>query len=63
MDDNITSIAVYGKGVVGCKRHHRDIMVAFQIENDKEFHDIFLTQDQAQGLYVELGEKLKANKD
>jgi hypothetical protein len=63
MDANITGILVYGIGVVGCKRHSREIMIVFQVENDKECHDIFLTQEQAQRLHVELGEKLKANKD
>jgi hypothetical protein len=60
----IESIRTYYRGVIGCKRHNRDIMIAFTHEAEKEpnaVHDLFLTQEQAVDLLNDLKKSLGQN--
>jgi len=66
MSDEITEIVevrninVYDKDCYGCKRHKKDILIIINQE-DKAF-DVFLTNEQAEKLIVDLTEKLMENK-
>jgi hypothetical protein len=60
----IKSIRTYYRGVIGCKRHNRDIMIAFTHEAETEpnaVHDLFLTQEQAVDLLNDLKKSLGQN--
>ena len=60
----IESIRTYYRGVIGCKRHNRDIMIAFTHEAETEpnaVHDLFLTQEQAVDLLNDLKKSLGQN--
>lgn len=58
----IKNIRTHYRGVNGCKRHDRDVMVAFVCEGDEsQVHDLFLTQKQAEGLLKNITETLAKN--
>jgi len=60
----IKSIRTYYRGVIGCKRHNRDIMIAFTHEAETEpnaVHDLLLTQEQAVDLLNDLKKSLGQN--
>lgn len=59
----IKNIRTHYRGVNGCKRHKRDVMVSFMHEGDESVHDIFLTQEQAEGLLKDLTATLAHNAD
>jgi hypothetical protein len=63
MDNSVTNIRAFDKNVMGCKRHKKDIMIAFQVENDSNIHDIFLTTEQAESLVAGLQKSLKINSE
>jgi len=68
MEGSLENIRVHDKGVNGCIRHKKDIMLSFQLEGDKstnglkDIHDIFLTTNQAEELLEGLKQKLETNK-
>lgn len=55
-----TNIAVNGKKCIGCQRHQREIMLSF-MEDKGTIHDIFLTTEQAQKLFQDLGLEMYRN--
>ncbi len=60
----INSIRTYYRGVIGCKRHNRDVMIAFTHQAETEpnaVHDLFLTQEQAVDLMNDLKKSLAQN--
>ena len=60
----IKTIRTYCKGVIGCKRHNRDVMISFTHEAEtvpNAVHDLFLTQEQAEGLLESLKATLEQN--
>lgn len=63
MDSTINNIRAFDKEVHGCKRHKKDIMISFQTEGSRDFHDIFLTNQQAEELIVSLQKSLKTNSE
>lgn len=63
VDDVVQSIKVYGKKISGCVYHKKDIMLVLTREGEDDWHDWFLTTDQAQDLINQLQEKLKQNKE
>ena len=50
---DIVFTKVYDKGVIGCITHKKDLMITFSTDN-KNIHDIFLTQKQGRELLKEL---------
>ena len=58
----VESIRVHSKGVIGCVRHKKDIMISLTKEGDKNFYDFFLTQEQAESLLKELTQRINQNK-
>ena len=63
MDSTVDNIRAFDKEVHGCKRHKKDIMISFQTEGSRDFHDIFLTNEQAKGLIESLKKSLKTNSE
>lgn len=61
MESSVTNIRAYDKNVLGCQRHKKDVMISFQIENDKDFYDIFLSAEQAEYLLTTLQKSLITN--
>lgn len=60
----IKTIGTHYKGVIGCKRHNRAVMIAFTHEEEtvpNAVHDLFLTQEQAEGLLESLKATLEQN--
>jgi len=45
----------------GCEKFKKDVMVSFVV--DKEFYDLFLTQERAEEFYERLGKILKQNRE
>lgn len=62
MEGIINHVSVGDKECNGSKRHDRDIMVTLRVDGDEEFHDFFLTTEQAEKLIGELQKKLEFNK-
>lgn len=65
MDKKVSYIGVHGKNCMGCQNNNRDIMICLQDERDLKnmiFNDWFLTQEQAEQLYKQLGEQINRNK-
>lgn len=59
----LTSIRAYYRGVIGCQTNKRDVMLSFMhSEDSKVVHDLFLTQEQAIELLVELTRAINLNK-
>jgi hypothetical protein len=56
----IKYIRVYDKGVFGCIRHKKDIMIS--ICDPTSIVDVFLTQTQAKQLLKDLEEEVNENK-
>lgn len=61
MEGIVELIDVHDKEVCGCVRHNSDIMLSFTIEDKDEIHDIFLTQEQAEKLSIQLITKIRYN--
>ena len=64
---NVESIHAYDKGVQGCKRHNKDVMIAYK-SADKEkdgddIIDLFLSQSEAEHLLERLTLAIKTNKE
>jgi hypothetical protein len=60
----IKNIRAYDKGCIGCVRHKKDVMIAFDSTNEEyDIKDLFLTQGQAEYLHKELGKVINSNKD
>lgn len=57
----IKEIRAFGKGCLGCERHKKDIMLAYNSEGNENIVDLFLSQKQAEGLVSELSEALSRN--
>lgn len=59
---DVRNIVVHGKDCSGCKRHEKAIMLTY-IENKEgaEIIDLFLTQEQAEGLILALSKNIKDN--
>lgn len=55
------NLRAYGKDVFGCTNNKKDIMIS--LLDKGEFYDIFMSQEDAQDFYEELGRKLKENKE
>ena len=59
----VNNIHAYAKNCVGCSKHHKDIMIAFDTKNiNHGVKDLFLTTEQAVRLSRSLTEALKLNK-
>ena len=54
MEFTVKDIRAYHRNVVGCKKHSRDIMIAFSYDEDSGVHGVFLTQEQAVRFHDEL---------
>lgn len=55
------SSRAYGKGCAGCIRAEKDIMLSFFDDDGGDFHDVFLTQADAEQFYKELGKAIESN--
>lgn len=65
MTDNIIvdSIRAYGKGCMGCQHTQSDIMISYKPIGSVVIKDIFLTNEHAQWLVLELQKRLKENQE
>lgn len=56
---------VQGKGCLGCLSVSKDIMITYTLQDDsyKDFHDIFLTNEQAEELINQIQLRIKQNKE
>ena len=61
MEGTVQDIRAYDKHCIGCTRNSADIMISFRLKSNGEFHDIFLTTEQAESLILELNKKLDIN--
>ena len=67
MEAIVKEVAVYYKGVSGCQRFNRDIMVTMTIPTEEpnkegvEFVDMFLTTEQAESLVAQLMRRIADN--
>lgn len=59
----VTYINAYGKDCVGCTRHKKDIMLAYNSEGNENIVDLFLTRKQAEDLLNEISGALSRNED
>ena len=57
----INYVRVYDKGVIGCLRSKKDIMISICAPNGG-IDDIFLTQPQAEQLLIDLQKEVNENK-
>ncbi len=55
----IKDITVHGGGCIGCKRHKKDIMIAYSHNGSDDITDLFFTTEQAKELLKRLGERLQ----
>ncbi len=66
MQIKVKSVRAYDKQCRGCEKYNREVMISVEpddLPKDKYcIHDIFLTQQQAEILAVELNEAIKRNK-
>jgi hypothetical protein len=63
-ETEVKNIRAYDKGVKGCQRHDKDVMLAFDSTNEEyDIKDLFLTQEQAEFLHKELGEVIARNNE
>lgn len=60
METVTKDIRCYGKHVIGCEKHNRDVMISY-CGNSEIIHDVFLTQEQAKKLSKELLEIIQRN--
>ena len=60
-EKEITSITVHGNECIGCKKHNKDIMIAYTDNNSDEIIDLFLSTEQAESLLKRLSEGLAEN--
>lgn len=64
----LKNIRAHNKHVNGPKRFNREVMLSFMYEQDpapvggNRVHDLFLTQEMAEELHKELGERLAQNR-
>ena len=56
------NIKVIWKGCNGCMIHKRDVLVTY-MDEDKDFIDIFITNEQAEKLAQDLLDTVKFNKE
>jgi len=79
MEYIVKNIRAHTKHCMGCQKTNSDVMITFQTDrfahqhmedlsaakepHDITFHDLFLTQEQAEAFYDELGKALKHNKE
>jgi len=65
MEALVEAVNVFHKECHGPKRFKRDIMVIFseKIQDGIDFHDFFLTTDQANDLIRDLQSKINLNKE
>jgi hypothetical protein len=64
MEFIVKTISTYHRGVAGCKRHGKDVMIAFTQENETQphaVHDMFLSQEQAIALMANLATSIAEN--
>lgn len=55
---------VHGKTCIGCQEKKRDVMISFMGENTNNLvHDLFLTDEQAMFLIVQLKLAIKRNEE
>jgi hypothetical protein len=64
MEATVSNISVHNKDCYGCKRTGKDVMVTMAEpgETVTNFHDFFLTTEQAIKLRDDLDKTLKTNK-
>ena len=62
-EKEITSTTVHGKECIGCKKHKKDIMIAYTDKNSDEITDLFFTDEQAKSLLKRLKERIEENKE
>lgn len=60
-EKEITSITVHGNECIGCKKHKKDIMIAYSDKNSDKIIDLFLSTEQAEILLKRLSERLAEN--
>jgi hypothetical protein len=63
---DVKSIRAHDKGVIGCLKHKKDIMISYNSNDSEkdgsEIIDLFLSQEQAEGLLEELKLRIEVNK-
>jgi hypothetical protein len=62
-EKDISAIKAYYKGVNGCVRHKKDVMIAYTVDREMGICDLFLTNEQAQKLMEDLQNALRMNKE
>lgn len=60
----VKGISAYDKTCIGCKSNKADIMVSAMVqgEHSVEFHDLFLTNEQAEKLAQDLLSRVSGNR-
>ncbi len=61
MEFIVKTLQVHGKNCIGCLYHKKDVMISLSTLKDLYFHDIFLTNTQAQQLIIQLRKTLRNN--
>ncbi len=60
-EKEITSVTIHGNECIGCKKHKKDIMIAYSHNGSDDITDLFFTTEQAESLLKRLGERLAEN--
>ena len=65
MQAKIKNVRALGKKCIGCREFNSDIMISMVAKNGEhtDFHDFFLTNEQAEQLVKELQLRLQRNEE